>query len=145
MANLKLQSHIKKKEKYYNPRLQCTLIKLIGNGKRKSINRYQALRCSMSTLQPQGPHKSGHTKHRRTSASTETNPQKQSPKYTQHTPKTGTHEGQAPHIHQCIPPQHINTRIGRRYAEAAHTNKSRGAKPIGQLQSPVAQEAHYQQ
>ena len=149
MVNLKLQSHIKKKEKYYNPRLQCTLIKLIGNGNRKSINRYQALRCSMSTLQPQGPPKSGHNNH----TEEHQRPQRPTPppqkKKALSTPSIHQRlehmKGKHPHIHQCIPPQHTNARIGQRYAEAAHTDKSRAAKTIGQLQSPVAHEAHYQQ
>ena len=43
--------------------------------------------------------------HRKTSVSTETNPHQQSPEYTQHTPKTGTHEEQAP----PHPPVHTTT------------------------------------
>ena len=94
------------------------------------------------TAAPRPTLERSHQPHRKTSASTETNPHQQSPKYTQHTPKTGTHGEQAPHIYQCIPPQHTNARIGQRYAEAAHTYKNRGAKPTGQLQSPVALQQH---
>ena len=104
---------------------------------------YQALRCSMSTLQPQGPPKSGHTNH------TEKHPRPQRPTPTNNAPSTANihhklehMENKHPHIHQCIPPQHTNARIGQRYAEAAHIDKSRGAKPIGQLHSSVALQQH---
>ena len=95
----------------------------------------------MSMLLPQGLPQSGYTNHtKKTSASTETNPHQQSPQYTQHTPKTGTHGEQAP----AHPPVHTTTThqcplvwSRQRYAKAAHTNKCRGAKPTGQLQSTV--------
>ena len=103
----------------------------------------QALRCSMSTLQPQGPSKSGQTNH------TEKHSHPQRPTPTNKAPSTPSihqrlehTENKHPHIHQCIPPQHTKARIGQRYAEAAHTDKSRGAKPTGQLQSSVALQHH---
>ena len=97
----------------------------------------------MSTLQPQGPPKSGHTNH------TEKHPCPQRPTPTNKALNTPSiHQrlehmkNKHPDIHQCIPPQHTNARIGQRYAEAAHTNKSRGAKPTGQLQSPFVLQQH---
>ena len=76
----------------------------------------------MSTLQPQGPPKSGHTNH------TEKHPHPQGPTPTNKAPSTPRiyqrlehMENKHPHIYQCIPPQHTNARIGQRYAEAAHT------------------------
>ena len=83
--------------------------------------------------------------HRKTSTSTETNPHQQTPP-PMSTPsihqKLEHTENKHPHIHQCKPPQHTNTRIGQRYAEAAHTDKSRGAKSTGKLQSSVALQQH---
>ena len=97
----------------------------------------------MSSLQPQGPLKSGHTNH------IEKHPHPQRPTPTNKASSTpSTHQrlkhmkNKHPHIHQCIPPQHTNARIGQRYAEAAHTDKSRGAKPTSQLQSPVVLQQH---
>ena len=46
---------------------------------------YQALRCSMSTLLPQGPPKSGHTNH------TEKHPHPQRPTPTNKHPHQGVH------------------------------------------------------
>ena len=89
----------------------------------------------MSTLQPQGPPKNGQTnhteKHPRPQRPTPTNKALSTPSIYQRLEHT---KNKHPHIHQCIPPQHTNPRIGQRYAEAAHTDKSRGAKPTGQLQ-----------
>ena len=93
----------------------------------------------MSTLQPQGPPKNSHTNH------TNKHPRPQRPTPTNKAPSTPSiHQrlehmkNKHPHIHQCIPPQHTNAHIGQRYAEAAHNDKSRGAKPTSQLQCPVA-------
>ena len=48
------------------------------------------------TAAPRPTQERSHQPHRKTSTSTETNPHQQIPKYTQHTPKTGTHGEQAP-------------------------------------------------
>ena len=97
----------------------------------------------MSTLQPQGPPKSSHTNH------TEKHLRPQRPTPTNKAPSTPSihqrlehMQNKHPHIHQCIPPQHSNAYIGQRYAEAAHTDKSRGAQPTRQLHSPVALQQH---
>ena len=96
-----------------------------------------------TTLQPHVPPKSGHTnhneKHLRPQRPTPTNKAPSTPSIHQRLEHT---KNKHPHIHQCTPPQHTNARIGQRYAEAAHTDKSRGAKPTGQLQSPVALQQH---
>ena len=79
-----------------------------------------------------------HQPHRKTSASTETNPHQQSPQYTQHTPKTGTHREQAPPhplVHTTTTHQRPMTCSGQRYTKAAHTDKRREAILTGQLQS----------
>ena len=97
------------------------------------------------TAAPRPTQEWSHQPHRKTSASTETNSHQQTPP-PRSTPsihqKLEHTENKHPHIHQCIPPQHTNARIGQRYAEAAHTDKSRGAKSIGQLQSSVALQQH---
>ena len=92
----------------------------------------KALRCSMFTLQPQGPPQSGHTnhteKHLRPRRPTPTN---KAPS----TPNTGTRREQAlshPPVHTTPTHQHPPACSGQRYAKAAHTDKHRGAKPTSQ-------------
>ena len=59
----------------------------------------------------------------------ETDPYQQSPEYTQHTLKIGTHREQAPShplVHTTCTHQHqLQACSGQRYAEAAHTDKCR--------------------
>ena len=80
------------------------------------------------TAAPRPTPERSHQPHRKTPAPAETNPHQQSPEYTQHTPKTGTHGEQAP----SHPPVHITPThqrppacSGQRYAKAAHTDKRR--------------------
>ena len=79
--------------------------------------------------------KRSHKPHRKTSTSTETDPHQQSPEYTQHTPKTGTHVEQAPPhppVHSTPTHQRPLACSEKRCAKTAHTDKHRGAKSTGQ-------------